>query len=59
MSDAPPKRSFLKALFSKNMLICVFNGFTAGLRLANNLHILFTVQQVPQALAKHMVVIRQ
>jgi PAT family beta-lactamase induction signal transducer AmpG len=28
-----PQKSLLQALFSKNMLICVFNGFTAGLPL--------------------------
>lgn len=27
------KKGFFKAIFSKNMLICVFNGFTAGLPL--------------------------
>jgi len=33
MTDTLPKKSLLQALFSKNMLICVFNGFTAGLPL--------------------------
>ena len=27
------KKSLLKAIFSKNMLICALNGFTAGLPL--------------------------
>lgn len=33
MTETAPKKSLFRALFSKHMLICVFNGFTAGLPL--------------------------
>jgi len=33
MTEEKPRKSLMNAIFQKNMLICIFNGFTAGMPL--------------------------